>query len=381
MPKHKPKPILLVCSLLGVLFLTVYLFSLCPTVYLIDSGELAAVSYTLGIAHPTGYPLYTLISYLFAHLPGEPIFYLNLLSALITTCSAIFLYLLTYDIIKDRIAALVPVVIFSFAPTIWRISVTNEVYPLTALLGVVILYVLFKKSSIRHFYLVAYLIGLAFTNHIIIFSLALPVVVYLFLKYRPNFKKIFLAMIFAIFAISLYFYLISRTNTGAEIAWGNTNNIQRLFWHISGKQYRVWMFSQSMQELTKNLGRGLMILLRNFLYVLIIPVLMGLYYIFKKERDRFWLLLSILLINVFYVINYSIPDIESYYLPSFIVLVISCAYGIKMIKKYMKLYTVVPGALIFVLLNYQACTLRNNTFAVDYSRSHFEQLPENSLVL
>ena len=112
---------------MAVVTFIIYLFSLCPTVYLIDSGELAAVSYTLGIAHPTGYPLYTIISYFFAHLPGEPVFNLNLLSALFTVCAAVFLYVLSYGIIKDKSAALIPVAIFSFAPTIWRISVTNEV--------------------------------------------------------------------------------------------------------------------------------------------------------------------------------------------------------------------------------------------------------------
>ncbi|MGB3342162.1 MAG: DUF2723 domain-containing protein [bacterium] len=381
MLKNRTKKTFLICSLIGVLFLVVYLFSLCPTVYLIDSGELAAVSYTLGIAHPTGYPLYTLISYFFAHLPGEAIFNLNLLSAFITICAAVFLYLLVYDIIKERIAAIIPVIIFSFAPTVWRISVTNEVYPLTALLSIMILFALYKLRNVKHFYLIIYLMGLAFTNHIIVFSLAVPVFVYLILKYRPGFNKVILALIFALFAISMYVYPIARTNGNAALAWGNTNDLQRLFWHITGKQYRIWMFSQSVQELTKNLSSGLTMLLRDFLYVMIIPVLMGFYYLFKKERSRFWLLISIFLINIFYVINYSIPDIQSYYLPAFISLVIFSAYGIKMIKKYMKLYVVLPGALIFILLNYHTCTLRNNTFAMDYSRSHLEQLPKNSLVI
>ena len=381
MRKNNSKQTYGVCLLLGFFLLTAYIYSLCPTVYLIDSGELAAVSYTLGIAHPTGYPLYTLISYFFAHLPGVPIYYLNLLSALITICATIFLYLLAYNIIEDKIAALVPAIIFAFAPTVWRISVTNEVYPLTALLCVIILFVLFKMRNIKHLYLIMYLIGLAFTNHIIVFSLAIPVFVYLVIKYRPGINKTIFALGCAVIAISMYLYVIVRTNAGAAIAWGNTNDLERFFWHITGKQYRVWMFSQSTQELAKNLARGLNILLRDFLYVLIIPVFGGLYYLFKKERSRFWLFVSILLANILYVINYSIPDIESYYLPSFIILIILSAYGIKTIKKYLRWYFVLPGAFAFMILNYQACTLRNNTFAMDYSRSHLEQLPENCLLL
>ena len=366
---------------MAVVTFIIYLFSICPTVYLIDSGELAAVSYTLGIAHPTGYPLYTIISYFFAHLPGEPIFNLNLLSALFTVCAAVFLYMLAHSIMKDKIAALIPVAIFSFAPTIWRISVTNEVYPLTALLGIMIFYVLYRLRNIRHFYLIMFLFGLAFTNHIIVFSLAGPVFVYLILKYRPEFKKVLFGIICALFAVSLYVYLIARTNGNAALAWGNTYNLQRLFWHVTGKQYQVWMFSQSITELFRNFGNGLMILLRNFLYVLIIPVLVGLHRLYKTERRRLWLFISIISLNILYIINYSIPDIESYYMPSFITLIIISAYGLKAFKKYLRSYIVLPLVIIIVLLNYRTCTLRGNSFGMDFGRAHLEELPEKSLLL
>ena len=61
----------------------VYLTTLCPTTNFIDSGELATVAYTLGIAHPTGYPLFTLMGWIFAHLPlgSRVIYQLNMMAA------------------------------------------------------------------------------------------------------------------------------------------------------------------------------------------------------------------------------------------------------------------------------------------------------------
>ncbi|MGH8003396.1 MAG: protein O-mannosyl-transferase family [Limisphaerales bacterium] len=61
----------------------VYCATLARTVGFIDSGELAWASATLGIPHPTGYPLYTLLTYLFvAALPFfEPIVAINIFSA------------------------------------------------------------------------------------------------------------------------------------------------------------------------------------------------------------------------------------------------------------------------------------------------------------
>ena len=47
----------------------VYFFTMAPTFLHIDCGELAAAQYTLGISHPTGYPLFTLLGYLFLKLP------------------------------------------------------------------------------------------------------------------------------------------------------------------------------------------------------------------------------------------------------------------------------------------------------------------------
>ena len=51
--------------LVSLIILAVYVYTLAPSVVHIDSGELATVQATLGIAHPTGYPLFTVVGYLF----------------------------------------------------------------------------------------------------------------------------------------------------------------------------------------------------------------------------------------------------------------------------------------------------------------------------
>ena len=52
-----------------------------------DGPELAAVAYLLGVAHPTGYPLYTMLGHLFTLLPiGEVAFRMALFS---TACGCV----------------------------------------------------------------------------------------------------------------------------------------------------------------------------------------------------------------------------------------------------------------------------------------------------
>ena len=79
--------------------LYVYIITLAPTVWFIDSGELAAVASTLGIAHPTGYPLFTIVGYIFTKLPisSSEVYNLNVMSAFFCALGVfVFYYLLIY---------------------------------------------------------------------------------------------------------------------------------------------------------------------------------------------------------------------------------------------------------------------------------------------
>ena len=375
--------------LVSTLFIfLVYLFSLCPTLYLIDSGELATVSYTLGVAHPTGYPLYTMISYFISRLPGSPIFNLNLLSALFSTIAAfILLIFFAADQKRDSLGIneyvlwLMPVFLFAFAPTVWRTSVTNEVYPLTGLFCVLVFYLLWRLRSDRDLYLLAYVAGLAFTNHMIVFTLAMPAIIYAIIVHRLPWRKIFISAVFFAVGLTLYLYLLYRTRGGADVAWGNAFNLERLVWHITGKQYRVWMFSSNPTEIAGNLGRGLAILGRDLLYVFVIPVLAGFWSLFKKTRRVGWLLLAIIVLNILYAVNYSIPDIESYYLPAFIALVFAASHGLKSLQRYLRWPIALAICLVIPVVNYRSCTLRGVTFGRDYGLAHIEQLPSRALLI
>lgn len=359
----------------------VYLFSLCPTVYLIDSGELAGVSWTLGIAHPTGYPLYTLISYFFAHLPGEPIKNLNILSAVFSLIALIFLYLSIIKITNNKVIAVLIASLYAFSPTIWRVSITNEVYPLTGLFCILLLYLLFTLRDIKGYYFLMFLMGLSFTNHFSIFSLALPIFFYLLIAFRPSLKQIIIGIGFSLVGISLYLYLLFRTQGGAELAWGNTCNLQRLFWHLSGRQYQVWMFSLTLEEIFANLKEGVDFLLRDYLYIFIFFPIAGFYFLFKNIPRLFWLFFIAFLLNLLYTINYAIPDIEPYYIPGLVALLITSSYGLKNFQRFLKSFLTIPIVIFLIVLNYRDCSLRNNYFGLDYAHSHIAQLPSNSLLI
>ena len=90
--------------LTGLIVFIVYLTTLAPSVVEIDAGELATVQIMLGIAHPTGYPLFTLLGHLFSLIPFHfsKIYQLNLLTAI--WCSiGITVFVYTCKFILDNL--------------------------------------------------------------------------------------------------------------------------------------------------------------------------------------------------------------------------------------------------------------------------------------
>lgn len=120
-------------AILLTLPITVYLLTLCPTVYFGDSGELTAAAYALGIPHASGYPLYALVGKGFCLLPfGNVAFRVNLMSAFFAAAAAGAVYSLILKMGSSRIGGLVGGLVLAFAPLLWMQAVCAEVYSLHA---------------------------------------------------------------------------------------------------------------------------------------------------------------------------------------------------------------------------------------------------------
>jgi hypothetical protein len=89
---HSPYFLLFCC--VGLFSFLVYYGTLYPTVAGGDSGELVVSAFQLGITHPPGYPLWTLLGHLFSLLPFKSVAWrLNLSSALYQALANTFLSL------------------------------------------------------------------------------------------------------------------------------------------------------------------------------------------------------------------------------------------------------------------------------------------------
>src|SRR5215217_1497479 len=72
-----------ICLALALSALVLYTATLLPGIGSGDTAEFQRVTPTLGVAHPTGYPLYIMLGWLWSQLPlgGTPAWRMNLFSA------------------------------------------------------------------------------------------------------------------------------------------------------------------------------------------------------------------------------------------------------------------------------------------------------------
>ena len=119
-----------------LLLLGLYTVTLAPSVEIHNGAELAAASYTLGIAHPAGSPLYCLVGKAFATLLplGSVIFRYNLFSALCGALTAAGLFLFARRLGASALAGWMGALLLGVSLVFWFASVEAEVHTLNALL-------------------------------------------------------------------------------------------------------------------------------------------------------------------------------------------------------------------------------------------------------
>lgn len=142
----------LLTTLLGGGAFTLYSLTLAPTVLAGDGGEFQFVPYLLGVAHPTGYPLYCLLGWAWSHLllVGDVAYRMNLFSAFWAALAVALLFRTARNLFEQvlpdisamaqRLLAVLSSVTFAVTPTFWSQAIIAEVYSL----HVVILLLIFN---------------------------------------------------------------------------------------------------------------------------------------------------------------------------------------------------------------------------------------------
>lgn len=422
----------------GVIVFIIYLTTLAPSVVEIDAGELATVQILAGIAHPTGYPLFTILGHLFSLIPFHfsKIYQLNLLTAIwcslavtffIYTCKTILDNLNVFEFtnkvrqrkelrkgkkkkgeVNEReiitepkfkleepvkyASSILAGLILAFDKTFWNQGNAVEVYSLQVFLFCIIIYALLKayitpegKGITKAWLIFAAVLALGFTNHMTTLFV-LPATAYLYFdKFRLKITGIkrLAFMIFVIFLpifVCIYLYLPIRALQNPVLNWGNPIDFERFYRHVSGWQFQVWFF-KSTDVMKKQLDYFINNLFSEFSLSLLI-CLFGMIISFIKARKFFIFNVILFLFSLIYASNYDIVDIDSYFLVPFIALSFFSLFGILQIisKVHFKKYslTIATSLITLIIIIQLILNYKDNDLKDVYTFEDFTKSTLNS---
>ena len=188
----------------------VYFDTMAPSVSYWDCGEFIAVSYTLGVPHPPGSPLFLLLGRIASMLPisQDIAFRVNILSPLVSALAVMFLYLIIVQFVnhwRGRVesttdalivfgAGFVGALTFAFTDSHWFNAVEAEVYAFSTFFTAIVVWLILvwsekadQKGHERYILIIAYMIGLATGLHLLNL-LTIPFVSLIIYFRRYNFE-------------------------------------------------------------------------------------------------------------------------------------------------------------------------------------------------
>ncbi len=219
-----------------------------PSVGFVDCGELAAVCYTFGIPHPTGYPLFLVIGFVVSHLPlpGSVIYRLNTLAAIETALAVFAAFYVSLNLLREfskivsagkqnkksgpvfslnendlYTLSFAAAIVFGFTGVIWFYATQVEVYSLHSLFVSLIFYFMIRifldlKTGERKMWVGLILVlSFSFANHstTIYFVPGLLYLFYLQRKANPVFAKSLLKYLLLLLPGALmYLILVFRAS-------------------------------------------------------------------------------------------------------------------------------------------------------------------------
>jgi hypothetical protein len=221
--------------------LAVYLLTLSPAPAFEDTVEFALGAATLGVNHPSGYPLETLVGHLFTYVPAaSPAWRANLSSAVAAAAACAFVFLLCWELLGagtrpgPRLAgSWAAAALCAFGATFWSQAVIAEVYALNAVLVAAALWCGSRcRATGEGRWLVAgaFVAGLAAANHLSSLLLTLPLLVYL--GWRLRGRGVWAAALLFALGASVYLYLPLRAVREPVLNWGVPADAPRLLDHL-----------------------------------------------------------------------------------------------------------------------------------------------------
>ncbi|MGB8646858.1 MAG: DUF2723 domain-containing protein [Anaerolineae bacterium] len=392
-PKQKQYVVLMPAAA-SLVALVVYLLTLAPTITWkhngADSGDLVTAAFTLGIPHPPGYPLFTLISSLFAHFPFvEPARGVGLFVAF---CGAVAVWILAragatllaplrsnpFMVWIAPLAALG----FALAPALWSQATIVEVYTLGLVFVAILLWAMVSDHP-KRIPIAAAALGLGLAHHLsIIFFLPGA-----WLVLKPT-QRDWRAGLLVLAPLLFYAYLPLRALAHPPVNWGNASTLDGFMWEVTGGPYRSYFLNESLGDALSRVQYTARLLFDQFTPVGLGLALWGLWRL-VQDRGRLALALglSAFLVTVYAIVYVSV-DSYVYLLYAFAVVLLWLMVGAADLVAQLRAAPLRWGvvALLAILpvynliANYSNMDLSGDQDAMNYARSIIDPTPHSAVL-
>ena len=215
-----------------------------------DSGELIAVSAKLGVLHPPGYPLYTLLAWTFSKLPwGTMAVRISFLSMICQLGAAAFLFCFIKEWRQKTWIASSVTLLFCFSSLVWRFSTEAEVFALNNFFAALLIWLawrLWLTPSRKKLLIWAGIFGLACSHHPTLLLFAGPLLgALIWQKKEALFHPQTLLMAGGCFALGLlpYGFLIVFAKSDQLISWGDLSSWEGFWIHVLRREYGVFQLA------------------------------------------------------------------------------------------------------------------------------------------
>jgi 4-amino-4-deoxy-L-arabinose transferase-like glycosyltransferase len=315
MPSALSRAVIIGAAGVGLVAFVVYLLTLQRSVPAGDSGELIAAASVLGVAHPPGYPLFTLLGHVATWLPfGSPALRVNLLSAVWDAIAVALVFVIVHRLTSRReidlrhgwpalVAAATAALLLAFSTPFWSYAVVAEVFALNNLFAAVLLLVGLEwwRRPDRPWLLwvLAFTFGLALTNQQTIVLLVPALAVLAWSGWRgnrraarqgtaPRVRLKDAAIAAALFVAGLlpYLYVALAARSDPAINWGDPRTFDRFFDLITRANYGTLQLTAEGRtgSISEQLGLQTSSLASALVYVGLALAIVGAVWTFRRRR-------------------------------------------------------------------------------------------------
>lgn len=324
-----------------------YLRTLAPTVYNLDSAELTTAAYTGGLIRATGYPLYLLLGRLWSHvvLVGDVGYRMNLLSAVFGALTIALVFVILKRLGVGPWAAAGALGLLMTARYFWAMSLVAEVYTLqTALAAGMVLTALnwAEDPRPRKMAVATLLLGLGLAHHV---TTVLLIPGWLRLMVGSTVPRgligrhtLIMGAVGLFAGLALYVYLPFLYSTAPDFNYAGVydetgrfvardlSTWDGLLWLVSGRQFHGMVFNYTPNQLAAQAAAFVVELWRGLL-IGIGPAILGAWVLTRRNRRVGVSLLMMLAAYAVFIIGYQAGDKETMYLPVFLFLAVFLGVG------------------------------------------------------